>query len=295
MKTINQIASFFAASLFLASNATAVCPADPFDNTNWAFQAEGSDFYYKSVASIGRFKIVKTSTGYLLTGNMTFNAAGSITRLTSTTGKPQLEGQGGTLQFSDGRNGILWQFVFADDCREMYLVNEVYLNGDILAKVIKGTALRIDAQAVCPPNPYTLLEPSFSPGGWSFTSKSAVWTGVDGLASIGLLQASALPGDRRQQPGNLSGVVTTNVGAVDFSGRLPAIGNNLYRNAQVNGQYQVYPDCSGGTLSFLVGPYSVQYEFVFSDGPYSKAYLLSTLATANNNRTDIFKGTLSKY
>ena len=295
MKIITQISSFFAASLFLASNASAVCPADPFDNTSWAFQAEGSDFYFKSVASIGRFQIVKTSTGYLLTGNMTFNADGSVIRLASTVGKPQLEGAGGTLQFSDGRNGVLWQFVFADDCREMFLLSEVYLNGAILAKVIKGTATRIDAQASCPLNPYQLLESAFAPGGWSFTSKSAVWTGVNGLASVGLLKASAGVGDRRQQPGNLSGVVTTNVGSVDYSGRLPAIGNNVFRNAQVNGQYQVYADCSGGTLSFLVGPYSVQYEFVFADGPYSKAFLVSTLATANSNRTDIFKGTLSKY
>ena len=48
----------------------------------------------------------------------------------------------------------------------------------------------------------------------------------------------------------------------------------ITRDAQVSGRYQVYGDCSGGELMFMLNNYAVQYEFVFVNG-FSELYLLS--------------------
>ena len=297
-----QIVTCFTTSLFLASFASAQCPIDPLNNTSWAFHTEAADYNsFGGTSSIGSFKISRIADSrnigqfiYSLTGSMTVNAGNRIVRLAPISGKPQLEGAGGTLQFADGGQGVLWQFVFANNCKEMNLVNEVYLDNQTLNKVMDGKAVKIESPAACPPNAFLLLDPAFAPTGWSFHAESSAFLpgtfGSSGSASIGTLlpRYVASGGTDRRTFGTLSAVVSTNVGS--FTG-----GSALYRLAPSAGTYQVYPDCSGGTMQLQLGPYATQFEFVFADPTYSQLFLLSTNVTAYGSRSDLFSGVAKKF
>ena len=286
---------------------TAGCPADSLNNTTWAFQAATQDFDNNpSFASVGRFTINRISDPrnvgqqiLNLTGTQSVNDNGNLIRFLSIAGKAQLDGFGGTLQFATGSEGTLWQFAFSNDCKEMYMVNEVYLaSAGRQRKTAKASAVRIDAPAACPANASLLLDPAFAPTGWTFTTRTATWSGGAGISAIGWLNPAYLinAADPRSRSA-MRGIITTNVGGrVRLDGNLVGT-SSIFRNASTNGVYQVYPDCTGGNLSMMVGPFITEYEFVFADGAYSQILMVGRAQNSDYNGAvnHILTGTASKY
>ena len=317
-----------AVSLFCATQANAQCNpnpvSDPLNNTTWAFHAEATDYQPQGSASIGTFSINRIADPrnagqfvLALTGTMTVNAGDRIIRLTSTTGKVQYQCdpltnalRGGTLQFSDGSQAVLWQFVFRNgNYNTLFMVNEVYIDNVFLAKVLRGTAVKIVNQQPCPANPLLVLDNTASaPNGWSLQTESAAYDNVNGTSAIGILNGR-FTSDRTGQ-GSLSGTITTNIGSTT---NRP--GNYVTRLADTNGRYEVYAGCTGGAMSFVLGSVAAQYEFVFASGDFSELFLLGTttrraniifdsrsisgpepkLNIASQLAADILKGTMSKF
>ena len=176
-------------AIVITSAAHAVCPTDPLNNTTWSFHAEEADYNFTDVGGasyIGTFKVTRATSGripYTVSGTMTVNTGGGVTRLAPFVGTAQLEGQGGSLQFAYGRHGVLWQFVFAADCSEINLVSEV-LNNPTINQVLDGKALRIDNQQPCPANPF---EATSAPTGWSFHTEQGTYQNSGGLSAVGTL------------------------------------------------------------------------------------------------------------
>ena len=318
-----------AVSLFCATQANAQCNpnpvSDPLNNTTWAFHAEATDYQPQGSASIGTFSINRIADPrnagqfvLALTGTMTVNAGDRIIRLTSTTGKVQYQCdplintlRGGTLQFSDGSQAILWQFVFRNgNYNTLFMVNEVYIDNATLAKVLRGTAVKVVNQQPCPANPLLVLDNTASaPNGWSLQTESAVYDNVNGTSAIGILNGR-FTSDRTGQ-GSLSGTITTNIGSNNFN----RPGNYVTRLADTSGRYEVYSGCTGGAMSFVLGPAAAQYEFVFASGDFSELFLLGTTTRSTNaifdsrsisgpepkliisssSAADILKGTMSKF
>lgn len=246
-------------------------------------------------AAIGTFSITTTASGLTLNGSNTISVQDGVSRLSSLTGKIQYqcdEGgvlRGGTMQFADGQAGTLWQFSFSgSNYNEMYMVNETFPQTRLaLTHVFQGYAVRIDNQQACPATPNLVLDSSFSaPRGWSIHTESAgeLFTfnnsiSTNGSGSVGFLNFRSNAG--RDGSGAITGNLTTAVGANGY-----AATSSVIRLADTAGRYQVYGPgagigCSGGNMSFMVGPWAVQYEFVFADGAHSKIFILSTLATAS--------------
>ncbi len=324
-----RIAITCAVSLFCAAQANAQCNpnpvSDPLNNTTWAFHAEATDYQPQGSASIGTFSVNRIADPrnagqfiLALTGTMTVNAGDRIIRLASTTGKVQYQCdpltntlRGGTLQFSDGSQAILWQFVFRNgNYNTLFMVNEVYIDNKFLAKVLRGTAVKVVNQQPCPANPLLVLDnTSSAPNGWSLQTESAVYDNVSGTSAIGILNGR-FTSDRTGQ-GSLSGTITTNVGSISFNGP----GNYVTRLADTNGRYEVYAGCTGGAMSFVLGSVAAQYEFVFASGDFSELFLLGTttrgtnssmdgwimarpqpkLISSSSSAADILKGTMSKF
>ena len=312
----------FAVSILTSSVAFAIpaeCPAgapNPLNNTNWAFHWEPGDDFAGPSAAIGTFSITTgggRGGGLGLNGTMTVNANKGITRLASTAGGVQYQCddagnlRGGTLQFSGGSQGTLWQFTFSNsNFNEMLMVNEIYMDTSDLSHVLKGTAIRIDNQQACPANPTATLDLASAPLGWSFQTSSAglpfsindTFNANSGSVASGFLNFRAAAN------ASLSGNLTTAVGG--FPG-FSAPNSNLYRLADTAGRFQVYGPstgigCAGGTLSLMVGPWAIQYEFVFADGAHSQIFLLSTLATSytsnpqnSSTNIDVFVGSMKKF
>ena len=308
----------FAVSILTSSVAFAIpagCPAgapNPLNNTNWAFHWEPGDDFAGPSAAIGTFSITAgggRGFGLGLNGTMTVNANRGITRLASTAGGVQYQCddagnlRGGTLQFSGGSQGTLWQFTFSNsNFNEMLMVNEIYMDTSALSHVLKGTAIRIDNQQACPANPTATLDLASAPLGWSFQTSSAglPFSANDNNFNSGSVSSGFL--NFRAASSSLSGNLTTAVGGSNFI----APNSNLYRLADTAGRFQVYGPstgigCAGGTLSLMVGPWAIQYEFVFADGAHSQIFLLSTLATSYGNprnsstNTDVFVGSMKKF
>ena len=288
---------------------TAGCPADSLNNTTWAFQASTQDWLNSpSFASVGRFSVNRIADPrnagqqiLSMTGTQSINSNGNLIRGLSFAGKAALDGFGGTLQFGTGSEGTLWLFAFSNDCKEMYMVNEVYLNPSAPeVKAARATAVRVDAPAACPSNPNLLLDSlTLAPTGWSFTTRTATWSDGGGFSSIGWLNpANQLSAADPRSRSAVRGILSTNVGGRGFTGRGDIVGTSgFWRNQQTNGVYQVYPDCSGGNISMMVGPFLAEHEFVFADGADQQILLVGRVQNSNYNgaRQHILVGTAKPY
>ena len=307
----------------------------------WAFHWENESQNLNSdifpslpAAAIGTFDVQRaTPSGFLtVNGNMTVNANGRVARYAST--GTRLRGplaqysciagtniiQGGTLHLSDGSFDTLWQFVFKDNnFSEIFLVSEEFLNPGLgVTQVLKGNAVKFNSGVqtlACNAVPNEMV---FNPIGggltawWSLQTQSVGAalgsyvtgngpSGFGGAAANGVL-VFALAG----RPG-LTGTVTTATSSLNGAA-------NLSRLAPTAGNYGLNP-CNdialasnqlgnGGNMSFMVGPYAVQYEYLFINNNLSMAYILSTLATRNNDgggssipnaSADILYGTINRW
>lgn len=283
-------------SLSYAQSVPCSPPTDPLNGTNWAFHAESTS-RGPSSALVGTFSVVRTA-GYRrssdavlnLVGTMTINVADKVFRLASTTGQVSYNcaagtntpPTGGTLQFSDGADASFWSFTFNAALSTMTMTNDYFLDPGqfppnptpLLQRLRAGVANRIDNPLPCP-NPSAILD---VPLGWAFLSSSIAGGNI---SSSGTIFAKA-------SSGFVQGNISTTVG-----------GDLSYRFADTYGTYQVYPGCTGGNISFQVGPVSADYEFVFSKGDYTSLYLLSiqnvtSTTAANAASTEMLKGTMVK-
>ncbi len=89
---------------------------------------------------------------------------------------------------------------------------------------------------------------------WAFQTQ----TGEHGQASIG----------------TFVGTPKNGVGFVDVIETISTNGS-VTRLAQATGRYQLYPDCSGGTLDFMWNGQAIQFEFVFLP-QRTEIYMVST-------------------
>ncbi len=287
-------------SLFLASNGSAqVCSAaDPIDGTTWVMRTLNDS--NEVAAVIARFQITKgfsrRSSGYSLNGTFSFSSINSaassarIERLTQTQGSVVLDPyltdasyrprSGGWFQFANGSLGMFWNFTFTDStCTTMDLTldNSSFASGGRSSSLtIKGIATKIVNQAACPLNPNTLIDVAsgFSLNGF--------------VINAGPLAVSALSTSVLSPPPPPDSVRFTSVspsyGMVSgFTSTTSAFASLLYGpygpvvHAGTYGNYQVYSDCSGGSIVMLFGNTPVQLEFVFGDALYKKLWFTSLL------------------
>jgi hypothetical protein len=104
-------------------------------------------------------------------------------------------------------------------------------------------------------------------GNWSFITQDY------GAASIGMFTA-------QPQPSSYTGYlrITQTTNGWGF----------LAVDEAFDGSYQVYPDCSGGSLVFPYGGDGFEYEFVFA-GP-TKIYMVSSNTGFVSNTNGVFRG-----
>jgi hypothetical protein len=306
MKSALLVAICIAAMAFFAPPARACdCPpglASPLqliDGQTWVFhtQSGGNPF---GQASIGKFtaKYKPPTTNFpypqgTLVVSETLIHAGTVTRLAGIAGRYIIypDCSGGEIMIMLAGQQIQYEFVFANNFTEMFLLNEingtrsraaspgiteipVLFDPDALAAldVIWGTA------KLGPPGGCDGTTPLGTLAGplWSFRTfpgyfhSSVAMDSIvqsDGISftleppgSIGTFTATA----SSTGTGLLSGVHTWKVPGGDVSRLEPFVG-----------KYQVYPDCSGGVLS-IMGGNPVQYEFLFVKPDFSKIWMVAT-------------------
>lgn len=122
----------------------------------------------------------------------------------------------------------------------------------------------VQAQAQqCPAgitNPLQLLDGT----SWTFSTEAANFS-PPGDASEGYFKAKFVPTNAFNQQGVLTIVETVN--QVLTTGQVT-------RLAQVSGTYSIYPNCSGGVLTFMLSNQPVQFEFVFANN-FTEIYMMS--------------------
>jgi len=112
---------------------------------------------------------------------------------------------------------------------------------------------------------------------WVFQTGAADYLPF-GMASIGTFTARYAPAGAGVTNTLPMGYLTVKetVNGVPLAGS--ALG--LTRLAGITGKYQIYPDCSGGTLSVNLNQQAMQWDFVFANG-YTEMYL-TTQSLVNN-------------
>lgn len=122
----------------------------------------------------------------------------------------------------------------------------------VMAGLLMSAATQAQTPAACPTgvNPLQVLV-----GTWTFTSngftQSAPGSSSTPFASIGRFSAMVVT-----RSGQQVGVLTV-LRTANNNGQVSRLESDA-------GSYQVYPDCSGGTLNFNLSTGPVQYEFLFN-------------------------------
>ena len=130
----------------------------------------------------------------------------------------------------------------------------------VLAVLLMGAPAHAQ---VCPAgitNPLLLLDGTT----WTFSTESSNFNPT-GDASVGFFTAHFDP----TRPFSSQGVLTITETVNQFMTT-----GTVTRLAHVSGRYQVYPDCSGGELMFMLSNQAVQFEFVFANN-FSEIFMMS--------------------
>lgn len=263
------------ASSFVAPRAQAQCPAGianplfAINGMTWAFQTQDDA---RGDGAVGIFKAQvqqPTLTNPYLTGiltiTMTSNAQGQVTVQQQVTGKYQIDSNcgGGELIFNANQNAYQYAFVFANGRTEMYLTsNSTDATGNKSEGPTSGNHGKavLKTQLGCPTG---LSDPLFllNNTAWSFQTTDAFGSSIGSFSAQVLLPTSVNP----YLTGALSVTETTSVRGV------------IYNEQTFPGRYQIYPDCSGGSILFNTNFNAYQYYFVFADN--STRMLLVSNAT----------------
>jgi hypothetical protein len=137
----------------------------------------------------------------------------------------------------------------------------------------------------CPaafPNPLQLIDGQT----WAFQTGAGDF-GPIGMASIGTFKAQYVPAGADPKNPFPHGVLTVNE-SVNGS-TLGGGPQSLTRLASITGRYQIYWDCSGGQLSFMLNQQAIQWEFVFASG-FTEMYMTSQSLQDNSGLTQTYKG-----
>ncbi len=264
-----RITKVLSASIFclvagfaIAGRAQAACsgaaltnPLNLLNGTSWAFHTH--DGY--GDAEIGVFTLTvqpptmtNPYTTGVLNGTETSVSGSLIQRGIQLTGKYQVSSDclWGTLIFTGTATN--YQYAFVNTGTELWLVNDSRnmpnnSNGQVASS--RGTAVLLSGQPQCPAG---VSPNSVFAGTWYFED----YNDDTGGASIGTFIASVPAASYR---GLMNGTYTsTNQGIVTV-------------NAPLQGSYEVYSDCSGGTFTELV-TFTPNFDFVFA-GPGKIFYL----------------------
>jgi hypothetical protein len=270
------------AATVLATSAKAACsasltnPLNLISGTTWAFQTSDVldatvGIFTAQAESSNRRSPASTLTG-VLTITETFNnygdSTGVIENQVTGTGSYQIypDCSGGILIFNIGENGYQYAFILADGGTKMYLASSnanvpnnsifFYQNGNPITDIGNhGVARLLTGPPTCSafPNPLSALV-----GNWSFLTHDYV------SATVGTLNAQIQTSTR--SPG-------TSTGVLNITETVSGVTGFPTTRQVATGQYQVYPDCSGGQLSFEEGTSLRTYAFVFA-GP-GEIYLVN--------------------
>jgi len=115
---------------------------------------------------------------------------------------------------------------------------------------------------------------------WVFETRAADYL-PNGMSSVGFFKAQYLTSP---YPHGVLTVTESVNGSV-----LGGFPQYLTRLANIPGAYQVYPDCSGGQLSFNLNQQAVQWEFVFANG-FTEMYMTSMSLLDNFGLTKSLRG-----
>ena len=205
---------------------------------------------FLNAASVGTF-VASVRNGYgVIDAIETVNDGGSVTRRAVESGRFQVysDCSGGEILLMNRTPPVQLEFVFATpDRSETFLLSD---HVDNAFQLLRGTTKRRTV-LTCPTNPVDLLNGS----SWSFQVEGSN-TFAESLGVIGRFTATVRGGQ----------------GFLDIS-QTSRFANNVNRLQGASGRYQVYSDCSGGELMFMVNGQAVQYEFIIVNE--NELYLVS--------------------
>ncbi|MBY0507987.1 MAG: hypothetical protein K2X03_29005 [Bryobacteraceae bacterium] len=263
------------AATFLTSTLSAQCTPGPLSALcgKYTFQIEGIAPYVYGITGVmtasnngatGVLSITATSllsdapppqrTGFGVNSNEKAVITGFI-RLETDAGRYQINaaGTGGTLTFNLSSRPMQYDFWFLDGGRQLYIVST--LSG----RAAVGRAAV--APSGCPAgltNPLQLLN-----GPSAFLAHSIDPPPSYGIA--GLWVASTAPDRAGSTIGVLNLTATSNL-----NGSITSQEGDI-------GRHQANADCSGGTLTFNLSSFPVQFDYWYVDG-FTKLYFISTNA-----------------
>ncbi|MBY0505097.1 MAG: hypothetical protein K2X03_14390, partial [Bryobacteraceae bacterium] len=247
-----------------ATLSVAGCPAGVNPLTllsgSYAFNLRGDLNAFASLyAASGRFE---ASLGQGLAGNPIGilaitqtsgqGASSTITRLESGPGRFQVNADctGGTLTFNLGSLPQQYQFYFRAGFQELDVISTSN-------RYIQGVVSRASA-AGCTANPLSLLS---GIGAWTFNAQTPAIAGSQAEFSIAGRFVAANPGTLAINATSLLLNGTGTPGAIRLEGDA--------------GSFQIFPDCTGGTLTMNLSSFPMQYDFWFYNNGRS-LYLVST-------------------
>ncbi|MBY0507540.1 MAG: hypothetical protein K2X03_26740 [Bryobacteraceae bacterium] len=227
---------------------------------SYAFNLRGDlNFFPSSYAASGRFE---ASLGQGVAGNplgvLAITQTSSqgdlhrVTRLESGPGRFQVNADctGGTLTFNLGSLPQQFQFYFRAGFQELDVISTS--NRFILGVVSRASA------AGCPANPLSLLS---GINAWTFNAQTSVKNALDADFSIAGRFVAAN-----------SGTLAINATSLLLDGSQFPGAIRLEGDA---GTFQIFPDCTGGTLTMNLSSFPMQYDFWFYNNGRS-LYLVST-------------------
>ncbi|MBY0507627.1 MAG: hypothetical protein K2X03_27180 [Bryobacteraceae bacterium] len=238
-----------------ATVGVAGCPAGIAPLTllsgSYAFNLRGDAASERSAyAASGRFE---ANLGVLaITQTSSQSSVHLVTRLESGPGRFQVNADctGGTLTFNLGSLPLQFQFYFRAGFQELDVISTS--NRYILGVVSRAST------AGCPANPLSLLS---GIGAWTLNAQTYINDSDDPARFhiAGRLVASN------------SGALAINATSILMSN----INSNSIRLEGDAGSFQIFPDCTGGTLTMNLSSFPMQYDFWFYNNGRS-LYLISS-------------------
>jgi len=247
-------------------------PLQIIDNTTWVFMTQ-SGANGAGQASIGKFTAkyaAATSTTPAkgtLAVSQTVSYNGSVTGASALSGRYSVSADcsGGTLMIAMGGQQVQYEFIFANNFTEMFLINGETIGPSNAFNAIWGKA-KVGPPTACAGTPLQAV--GTSP--WSYQLHPGYYWGSYPGASVGMFSGSVNAAGQ----GVLKGFVTRR----EFGGGTTAFGG------QTAGRYQVNADCSGGSLTITGAGDPVQLDFLFVDTAFTQMYILNTTDVVSSPR-----------
>jgi hypothetical protein len=224
----------------------------------WTFSTDGF-IGLQPFASAGSFTASLGTRGGnqigILTITTTTSQNGQIVRLETDAGTYQINADcsGGTLTFNLSSRPLTFDFWFTQDGNQIRLVSS------LAGITLRGNATR--GGTTCPANPLQTLS-----GRWVFSMEGFAPSPQQPFASAGQFLASI--GTRGGSPIGLLTITQTS----DLSGSITSQETDT-------GTFQIFPDCSGGSLTFNLSSRPLTFDFWFKNGGTAIRFVSTTPGT----------------